>query len=74
MCNFLKLNIISSTTYHTKFEITITLMPLLGGLGELKAHPECRVSVNPIPIWGADYVHRITAWQPRFENLTGTLY
>ena len=44
-----------------------------GWAGWALAHPEFGVSVNPIPIRGADYAHRITACPPRFENLAASL-
>ena len=48
------------------------VMPLAGGQGGL-AHPEFGSSVNPIPTWGADYAHHITACPPGFENLATSL-
>ena len=37
------------------------------------AHPEFRVSVNPVPTKGEDYVYCTTACPPGFENLTAYL-
>ena len=49
----------------------LAVMPLEGGLGGLFG-----VSVNPVAIRGrgADYVHRITACQSGFKNLTESLH
>ena len=47
-------------------------MPLAGGQGGLLAHPEFLSSVHPIPTWGADYTHHITACPPGFRNLAAS--
>ena len=48
----------------------LVVMQLAGGLGGLFG-----ISVNPIPIrGGTDYVQRITACPPEFENQTEPLY
>ena len=50
----------------------MAVMPLAGEQGE--AHSVFWSSVNSFPTSGADYAQHITACQPGFENLGGSLH
>ena len=52
---------------------TYAVLPLVGGQGWAKAHPEFGSSVNPITTRGAYYAQRITASSLGFENLAAAL-